>query len=177
MREDSSVLPIAAWASVEAISTAAWSIACAGRSGGVTPVRKFASSRAALIASLYTVVEFALRYCQASSAQLEPEETSMAMEIGHVHIKTYDPKKTAQFYIENFGATMKNEAPNGNIQLDLHGLQLNVTTISAAQNRKQMMGIEHIALQTDDYAGAVAKLRSNGAHIMLEQFNHRRDVA
>ena len=46
----------------------------------------------------------------------------MAMEIGHVHIKTYDPKKTAQFYIDNFGATMKNEAPNGNIQLNLHGL-------------------------------------------------------
>ena len=32
-----------------------------------------------------------------------------------------------------------------------------------------MMGIEHIALQTDDYAGAIAKLKSNGAHIMLEQ--------
>ena len=93
----------------------------------------------------------------------------MAMEIGHVHIKTYDPKKTAQFYIENFGATMKNEAPNGNIQLNLHGLQLNVTTIVAAQKRKQMMGIEHIALQTDDYAGAIARLKSNGAHIMLEQ--------
>ena len=83
----------------------------------------------------------------------------MAMEIGHVHIKTYDPKKTAQFYIDNFGATMKNEAPNGNIQLNLHGLQLNVTTISSAQNRKQMMGIEHIALQTDNYAGDIAKLR------------------
>ena len=83
----------------------------------------------------------------------------MAMEIGHVHIKTYDPKKTAQFYIDNFGATMKNEAPNGNIQLNLHGLQLNVTTISSTQNRKQMMGIEHIALQTDNYASDIARLR------------------
>jgi 4-hydroxyphenylpyruvate dioxygenase-like putative hemolysin len=101
----------------------------------------------------------------------------MAMEIGHVHIKTYDPKKTAQFYIDNFGATLKNEAPNGNIQLNLHGLQLNVTTISTAQNRKQMMGIEHIAVQTDDYASAIAKLRSNGAHVMLEQFNNGRHVA
>jgi len=96
----------------------------------------------------------------------------MAMEIGHVHIKTYDPKKTAQFYIDNFGATMKNEAANGNIQLDLHGLQLNVTTIVAAQKRKQMMGIEHIAVKTDDYAGAIAKLKSNGAHIMLEQVSN-----
>src|SRR5262249_40152954 len=93
----------------------------------------------------------------------------MAMEIGHVHIKTYDPKKTAQFYIDNFGATMKSEAANGNIHLDLHGVQLNVTTIVAAQKRKQMMGIEHIALQTDDYPGAIARLKSNGAHIMLEQ--------
>ncbi len=101
----------------------------------------------------------------------------MAMEIGHVHIKTYDPKKTAQFYIDNFGATMKNEAANGNIQLDLHGLQLNVTTISAAQNRKQMMGIEHIALQTDDYAGAIATLKRNGAHIMLEQVSNGHHVA
>jgi 4-hydroxyphenylpyruvate dioxygenase-like putative hemolysin len=101
----------------------------------------------------------------------------MAMEIGHVHIKTYDPKKTAQFYIDNFGATMKNEAPNGNIQLNLHGLQLNVTTISAAQNRKQMMGIEHIALQTDNYASDIAKLRSNGAHVMLEQVSNGRHVA
>ena len=101
----------------------------------------------------------------------------MEMTIGHVHLKSQDPKATSQFYIDNFGATMKNEAPNGNIQLDLHGLQLNVTTISAAQNRKQMMGIEHIALQTDDYANAIAKLRSNGAHVMLEQFNNGRHVA
>ena len=35
----------------------------------------------------------------------------MAMEIGHVHIKTYDPKKTAQFYIDNFGATTKTRPP------------------------------------------------------------------
>jgi catechol 2,3-dioxygenase-like lactoylglutathione lyase family enzyme len=116
--------------------------------------------------------------CSARRAQRDPARRNiMVMEIGHVHIKTYDPKKTAQFYIDNFGATLKNEAPNGNIQLNLHGLQLNVTTISAAQNRKQMMGIEHIAVQTDDYASAIAKLRSNGAHVMLEQFNNGRHVA
>jgi len=105
------------------------------------------------------------------------EETSMATEIGHVHIKTKDPKKTAQFYIDNFGATMKREAPGGNIQLDLHGLQLNVTTISETQKRQQHLGIEHIAVQTDDYAGAIAKLRGNGAHIMEEMFNNGRHVA
>ena len=102
----------------------------------------------------------------------------MAMHIGHVHIKTKDdPQKVAKFYVENFGATVKREIPGRGCQLDLAGLQLNVTTISAAQNRKQMMGIEHIALQTDDYASAIAKLKSNGAHVMLEQFNNGRHVA
>ena len=64
----------------------------------------------------------------------------MATEIGHVHIKTKDPKKTAQFYIDNFGATMKREAPGGNIQLDLCGLQLNVTTILSRSRHSGMRG-------------------------------------
>ena len=100
----------------------------------------------------------------------------MAMQIGHVHIKTYDPKKTATFYIENFGATMKNEAPNGNIQLDLHGLQLNITTIVDTQKHEQHLGIEHIAVQTEDYGGAVARLRGNGARILEEMESNGRRV-
>ena len=46
----------------------------------------------------------------------------MTFSVQHVHIKTQDPNQTVRFYIDNFGATMKNEAPNGNIQLNLHGL-------------------------------------------------------
>ena len=41
----------------------------------------------------------------------------------------------------------------GGCQLDLHGVQLNVTTIIADQNHEQHVGIEHIAIETDDYAG------------------------
>ena len=39
------------------------------------------------------------------------------------------------------------------------------------------MGIDHIALQTDNYASDIARLRSNGAHVMLEQVNNGRHVA
>jgi hypothetical protein len=81
----------------------------------------------------------------------------MAMQLGHVHIKTReDPQKVAQFYIDNFGATVKREIPGRGCQLDLHGVQLNVTTIIADQNHEQHVGIEHIAIETDDYAGALA---------------------
>ena len=100
----------------------------------------------------------------------------MAMQIGHVHIKTKDPQQTAQFYIDNFGASLKREVPGRGVQLDLHGLQLNVTTIIGTQQHQQHLGIEHIAIETDDYAGTLAKLRGNGAKILEELVNNGRHV-
>ena len=54
----------------------------------------------------------------------------MAMEIGHVHIKTYDPKKTAQFYIDNFGATVKQD-----IHPDYHEITIVMTDGSEYKTR------------------------------------------
>jgi predicted enzyme related to lactoylglutathione lyase len=93
---------------------------------------------------------------------------TMAFAVQHVHIKTNDPKETVQFYIDNFGATMKREVPGRGFQLDLHGLQLNVTTIIESQKHEQQLGIEHIAVQTDDYAGTLAKMKANGVKILEE---------
>ena len=54
-----------------------------------------------------------LRAAGAASATLgkfQPENTGMAMQLGHVHIKTgEDPQNVAKFYIDNFGATVKQE--------------------------------------------------------------------
>ena len=101
----------------------------------------------------------------------------MAMHLGHVHIKTReDPQKVAKFYIDNFGATVKLETPGRGCQLDLHGVQLNVTTIIADQNHEQHVGIEHIAIETDDYAGALANFKKNGAQILEERVNNGRHV-
>jgi catechol-2,3-dioxygenase len=89
------------------------------------------------------------------------EETGMAMQLGHVHIKTRDdPQKVAKFYIDNFGATVKREIPGRGCQLDLHGAQLNVTMIIADQNNEQHVGIEHIAIETpcEGQASELAKL-------------------
>ena len=101
----------------------------------------------------------------------------MAMQLGHVHIKTReDPQKVAKFYIDNFGATVKRETPGRGCQLDLHGVQLNVTTINADQNHEQHVGIEHIAIETDDYSAALANLKKNGVQILEERFNNGRHV-
>jgi len=88
--------------------------------------------------------------------------------VQHVHLKTRDPRKTAQFYIDNFGGKLKAEIPGRGVQVDLHGLQLNITTLIASQNHEQHYGIEHMALQTDDYAGTLATLKQNGVRILEE---------
>src|ERR1700719_5282923 len=96
------------------------------------------------------------------------EEPTMPMTIQHVHIKSKDPKQAAQFYMDNLGATLKSEITGRGCQLDLHGLQLNVTGIVATQSRQQTLGIEHIAVDTDDYSGTLAKLKANGVRILEE---------
>jgi catechol 2,3-dioxygenase-like lactoylglutathione lyase family enzyme len=92
----------------------------------------------------------------------------MTYAVQHVHLKTRDPKTTAQFYIDNFGATLQAEIPGRGVRLDLHGLQLNITTLISSQSRQQHYGIEHIAIETDDYAGTLAKLKANGVRILEE---------
>jgi hypothetical protein len=71
---------------------------------------------------------------------------------------------------------VKREIPGRGCQLDLHGVQLNVTTIIADQNHEQHVGIEHIAIETDDYSAALANLKKNGAQILEERFNNGRHV-
>lgn len=100
----------------------------------------------------------------------------MGMTVQHIHIKTRDPQQTSRFYIDNFGATLKKDVPGRGVQLDLHGLQLNVTTLIDTQNHDQRYGIEHIAVQTDDYAGTLARLRANGVRITEELESNGRRV-
>jgi catechol 2,3-dioxygenase-like lactoylglutathione lyase family enzyme len=92
----------------------------------------------------------------------------MAIGIHHVHVKSRDPKQTLEFYVNNLGATLiADRGPQG-YQVKVGGLQLNITPIIASQKREQHYGIEHIAVDTDDYAGTMAKFRSNGARVLEE---------
>ena len=92
----------------------------------------------------------------------------MAFDMNHVHLKTRDPKQTMQFYVDNFGATLIGEVAGRGYRVNLHGVQLNITGIIDAQTRQQQLGIEHVALNTDDYSGTLAKLRANGVRVLEE---------
>ena len=93
----------------------------------------------------------------------------MAFKLNHLHLKSPDPKKTADFYVDNLGATLVSEVGGGRgYRLDLHGLPLNITGMIDSQTHEQNLGIEHIAIDTDDIPGTVAKLRAQGARILEE---------
>jgi len=92
----------------------------------------------------------------------------MAFGIHHVHLKTRDPKQTMQFYMDNLGATLIAEVAGRGYRVNLHGLTLNITTLIDTQSREQHYGIEHLALNTDDYAGTLTQLRAKGVRVLEE---------
>ena len=92
----------------------------------------------------------------------------MALSLNHVHLKTPDPQKTAQFYIDTLDATKIADVGDIGVRLDLHGLTLNVTKHIETQTRDQKYGIEHIAIDADDIQGMIDSLKANGATILEE---------
>lgn len=91
----------------------------------------------------------------------------MGFGVHHLHVKTKDPKQTMQFYVDTLGATLLGEAGRG-YRVSLHGLQLNITPLIDTQKREQQYGLEHVAIDTDDYAGAMAKFKASGVRVLEE---------
>ena len=92
----------------------------------------------------------------------------MSFGTHHVHVKTRDPRQTMQFYVDNLGATLVAEVGTRGYRVNLHGLMLNITTLIDTQTREQHLGLEHIAIDTDDYAGTLARFRANGVRVLEE---------
>ena len=92
----------------------------------------------------------------------------MAFGTHHVHVKTRDPKQTMQFYVDNLGATLIADMGARGYRVNLNGLQLNITGLIDSQRREQHYGLEHIAVDTDDYASTLAQLRAKGVRILEE---------
>jgi len=92
----------------------------------------------------------------------------MAFGTHHVHVKTRDPKQTMQFYVDNLGATLIADMGARGYRVNLSGLQLNITGLIDTQTREQHYGLEHIAVDTDDYPGTLARFRANGVRVLEE---------
>lgn len=97
----------------------------------------------------------------------------MAFKVNHLHLKTPDPRKTAKWYVDHLGAKIvsERETPGGQpfLRLDLHGLALNVSGFVEGQHLEQHYGMEHLAIDTDDFAAQVAKIKASGAKVLEER--------
>jgi catechol 2,3-dioxygenase-like lactoylglutathione lyase family enzyme len=92
----------------------------------------------------------------------------MTFRMNHVHLKTRDPDETARFYVDVLGAKIVSRNPSGGYRIDLHGLSLNVSNFLAEQKREQKLGMEHIAIDTDELDALVEKLNARGVRILEE---------
>jgi len=97
----------------------------------------------------------------------------MPYNINHVHLKTKDPKKTADWWVKAFNLTIVNDAqrPSGDRFISCKsedGLGVN---ISGARTGDKMgpadgeihFGLEHFGLDTDDIEAEIKRLEGMGA--------------
>jgi hypothetical protein len=54
-------------------------------------------------------------------------------------------------------------------RLDLHGVELNVTQFLEDQQLDQFMGLEHVAIDTNNFDGEVNKIKAAGIKILEER--------
>ena len=97
----------------------------------------------------------------------------MAFKVNHLHIKTPDPRKTARWYTEYLGARVVSETQSRNgdtiFRLDLHGVPVNVTSYIEGQKLEQHYGLEHVAVDTDNFVGEVDRIKASGIKILEER--------
>ena len=97
----------------------------------------------------------------------------MKFGMNHIHIKAEDPRSTAQWYVDTFGATVAGEAEMGGsvtVRTDLGGVRVNITQASPdslpAGSSDPHMGLEHFGIETDDIDGAMAELEGKGVTVL-----------
>ncbi|MQF69963.1 VOC family protein [SAR202 cluster bacterium AD-804-J14_MRT_500m] len=96
--------------------------------------------------------------------------------LNHIHLRSPDPHKSAQWYVEHLGAKIISEGKGlGNsiaIRMDLGGATINVsgspTGASLPEGSSEYhWGLEHFGLDTNDITAAVDQLSSNGVEVLL----------
>ena len=57
--------------------------------------------------------------------------------VNHIHLKAHDPKTTAQWYVDTFGAKIVGEGQglggSQTVRLDIEGVRFNVTSAPAGE--------------------------------------------
>ena len=94
--------------------------------------------------------------------------------MNHIHLKATEPRKTAAWYVEMFGAEIVRDTENQGavfLGLDMAGTRLSISSPAAGQSLPQgsadvHLGLEHYGLETDDLEGLMGRLQSGGVEVL-----------
>jgi catechol 2,3-dioxygenase-like lactoylglutathione lyase family enzyme len=96
--------------------------------------------------------------------------------VNHIHLKAHDPKVTAQWYVDTFGAQIVGEGQwlggSQTVRLDIEGVRINVTSAPAGETLPEgtavsHYGLEHFGFDTDDIEGVMARLEAQGVGVLM----------
>ena len=96
--------------------------------------------------------------------------------INHIHLKAPDPRKTAQWYVDTFGAVIAGEGEglggSRSVRLDIGESRINVSSAHAGASlpegtSDEHFGLEHFGFHTDDIEGVMADLEARGTVVLL----------
>ena len=96
----------------------------------------------------------------------------MAHRFEHGHIKSHDPRRTAQWWAKVFGAKLLPEFTSGETlfcPIEIGGVKINVSRPSPEEaasmepaSAELHFGLEHLGIETDDLEADLATLREQG---------------
>jgi len=100
----------------------------------------------------------------------------MAYRYDHMHLRTRDVKKTAEYYRDTFGAKIVESIQSDGrprTDLDLDGLTIFIASVHAEAKTpnapaEPYIGLDHFGLRVDDMDAAVGELKRRGAQFSME---------
>ncbi len=92
----------------------------------------------------------------------------------HVDLVSQDPGTTAQWYVQNLGGRIAQDADvrgSRRVRIELGEARLNVRGLRsgatiATPGEGQLLGIDHFAISVDELDGMMGKLEKNGVKIV-----------
>ncbi len=96
--------------------------------------------------------------------------------VNHIHLKAPDPHKTAQWYVDTFGAEITGQAEGlggaKTVRIDLGGTRFNISSSPEGESlpdgtADSHYGLEHFGLHTDNIEATMAELKDRGTEVLL----------
>jgi catechol 2,3-dioxygenase-like lactoylglutathione lyase family enzyme len=102
----------------------------------------------------------------------------MTIKFHHIHLKARDPEKTAAWYEKAFGLKVEERItrPAGDLFLNCKSADGTSFVISGQKTGETLapgsaathLGLEHFAVETQDFEADLARLKSLGAVVLAE---------